>query len=42
MKLKPGPVYREILQAVLDARLDGQLKTKDDEIDFARRYIEQY
>ena len=39
MKLKPGPVYREILQAVLDAKLDGKLKTKNDEIEFARRYI---
>jgi tRNA nucleotidyltransferase (CCA-adding enzyme) len=42
MALNPGPIYREILQAVLDARLDGKLKTKDDEIDFARRYIEKY
>jgi tRNA nucleotidyltransferase (CCA-adding enzyme) len=40
MKLKPGPIYREVLQAVLDARLDGKLRTKNDEIDFARRYIE--
>jgi len=39
MNLKPGPIYREVLQAVLDARLDGKLKTKKDEIDFARRYI---
>ncbi len=42
MKLKPGPIYREVLQAVLDARLDGKLKTKNDEIDFARRYIEKH
>jgi tRNA nucleotidyltransferase (CCA-adding enzyme) len=41
MKLEPGPIYRKILQAVLDARLDGKLKTKSDEIDFARRYIEE-
>jgi len=40
MQLKPGPIYRQILQAVLEAKLDGRLKTKDDEIDFARRYIE--
>ena len=38
--LVPGPIYREVLQAVLDAKLDGRLKTKDDEIDYARRYIE--
>ncbi|MBW2430065.1 MAG: CBS domain-containing protein [Deltaproteobacteria bacterium] len=42
MKLKPGPIYREVLQAVLDARLDGKLKTKNDEIDFARRYIQKH
>jgi tRNA nucleotidyltransferase (CCA-adding enzyme) len=41
MGLKPGPIYRQILQAVLDARLDGKLKTKNDEISFARRYIEK-
>jgi tRNA nucleotidyltransferase (CCA-adding enzyme) len=39
MDLKPGPIYREILQALFDARLDGKLKTKADEIEFARRYI---
>ena len=38
MKFKPGPIYRQILQAVLDAKLDGKLKTKNDEIEFARRY----
>jgi tRNA nucleotidyltransferase (CCA-adding enzyme) len=42
MKLEPGPIYRKVLQAVLDARLDGKLKKKDDEIDFARRYIEEH
>jgi tRNA nucleotidyltransferase (CCA-adding enzyme) len=39
MQLEPGPIYREVLQAVLDARLDGKLKTKDDEINYARQYI---
>ena len=42
MKLKPGPIYRQILGAVLDAKLDGKLKTKKDEIDFARHYIETH
>ncbi len=42
MGLEPGPIYRKVLQAVLDARLDGKLKTENDEIDFARRYIEKY
>jgi tRNA nucleotidyltransferase (CCA-adding enzyme) len=39
MHLKPGPIYREVLEAVLDARLDGKLRTRKDEIDYARRYI---
>ena len=38
--LEPGPIYREVLQSVLDAKLDGRLKTKNDEIDYARRYIQ--
>lgn len=41
MGLEPGPIYREVLQAVLDARLDGKLKTENDENYFARRYIEE-
>jgi len=40
MKLKPGPIYRQILAAVLDAKLDGKLKTKKDETEFARHYVE--
>jgi tRNA nucleotidyltransferase (CCA-adding enzyme) len=39
MGLKPGPVYRQVLAAVLDARLDGALKSKRDEIEFARQMI---
>jgi tRNA nucleotidyltransferase (CCA-adding enzyme) len=42
MKLKPGPIYRQVLGAVLDAKLDGKLKTKKDEIDFARHYVETH
>jgi tRNA nucleotidyltransferase (CCA-adding enzyme) len=40
--LAPGPVYREILQAVLNARLDGRLKSRKDEIDFARNYAKDH
>ena len=40
MGLKPGPIYRHVLDAVLGAKLDGHLKTKKDEIDFARHYVE--
>ena len=42
LQLKPGPIYREVLQAVLDARLDGRLKTQQDETEFAREYIEKH
>jgi tRNA nucleotidyltransferase (CCA-adding enzyme) len=39
MGLKPGPAYRQVMEAVLDARLDGNLKSKKDEIEFARRLV---
>ena len=42
MKLTPGPVYRQVLAAVLDAKLDGKLKTKEDEIAFAHHYVETH
>jgi tRNA nucleotidyltransferase (CCA-adding enzyme) len=38
MKIEPGPLYRKILQAVLDEKLNGQLKTKNDELNFVRDY----
>jgi tRNA nucleotidyltransferase (CCA-adding enzyme) len=38
---KPGPIYSKILRAVLDARLNNQLKTKEDEIDFVLRNFER-
>ena len=39
MGLKPGPVYRQIMEAVLDARLDGKVKSQKDEIEFARQLV---
>lgn len=39
MGLQPGPVYRQVMEAVLDARLDGTLKSKKDEIGFARQLV---
>ena len=39
MGLKPGPVYRQVMEAVLDARLDNTLKSKKDEIEFARQLV---
>ncbi len=38
MGLAPGPIFREILQAVLDAKLNGVVKTRDDELNFVRNY----
>jgi tRNA nucleotidyltransferase (CCA-adding enzyme) len=35
--LKPGPVYRKILEHALAAKLDGRLKTRADELAFARK-----
>jgi len=38
--LKPGPIFKEVLQAVLDAKLNGQVKTPEDEINYARNYVD--
>jgi tRNA nucleotidyltransferase (CCA-adding enzyme) len=40
MGVAPGPVYRDILQAALDAKLNGKLKTHKDELEFARKYAQ--
>ncbi len=37
--LSPGPIYREIMQHVLDAKLDGLLKTRDDELKFVENHL---
>jgi tRNA nucleotidyltransferase (CCA-adding enzyme) len=34
---KPGPIYREILDRLLDARLNGEVKTLLDEVEFVRK-----
>lgn len=39
MELESGPIYREIMQAVLDAKLNGELKTLNDELTYARKYV---
>lgn len=36
---EPGPLYRNILQAALEAKLNGVLKTKNDEMDFIKNYV---
>ena len=37
--LKPGPVYREIMSAVMQARLNGRLETRRDELQFVDEYL---
>ena len=40
--IEPGPIYRQILQAVLEAKLNEQLKTRKDELIFIRRYVSKF
>jgi len=37
--IKEGPIYREILETLKDAKIDLNLKTKDDEETFVKKYI---
>lgn len=37
--LQPGPVFKEILQAVFDAKLNGKLQTHQDELEFIKKYV---
>ncbi len=39
MGITPGPVYREILDAALNAKLNGRTKTRSDELNFVRNYV---
>ena len=34
MGIEPGPIYRIILDGLLDARLNGEVKTREDEVRF--------
>jgi tRNA nucleotidyltransferase (CCA-adding enzyme) len=38
MGYAPGPIFREILTAIQNFRLDGEINTKADELEFARNY----
>jgi len=40
--LKPGSIFSTILNLVLNAKLDGQLKTKKEEILFVTKYAEKH
>ena len=39
MHIKEGPVYKEILDHLKEAKIDLNLKTKDDEAGFIKDYI---
>ena len=39
--IKPGPVFTRIFNQVLNTKLDGQLKTKKDEINFAAAWARE-
>ena len=34
---KPGPIFREILDSLLDARLNGEVETLYDEVEFVQK-----
>jgi tRNA nucleotidyltransferase (CCA-adding enzyme) len=40
MGLEPGPIYREILKAAHEAKLNGLLPTENHEWDFVRKYVQ--
>jgi len=42
MGLKSGPVFRQILEAVLDARLNGEVETHQEELAFVRRWVRNH
>ncbi len=35
---EPGPIYTRILKEILDARLEGKIKTRDDEIQYVKSH----
>jgi tRNA nucleotidyltransferase (CCA-adding enzyme) len=36
MGLSPGPIYREILDAIRDMKLNGKLESRGDELAFVK------
>jgi hypothetical protein len=37
MGFRPGPLFKEILQAVEEGQLEGRLMRREDAVDFVRR-----
>jgi hypothetical protein len=42
MHIKEGPIYKEILDHLKEAKIDLNLKTKDDEAGFIKDYIAKH
>ncbi|RMG67735.1 MAG: CBS domain-containing protein [Nitrospirae bacterium] len=42
MGIPPGPIYSEILEALLNERLRGRLRTKEEEFEFVKNFLEGY
>lgn len=38
--LTPGPLFKEIMEKVLDARLDGEVKSKEEELAIVKKHIQ--
>jgi len=41
MGITPGPVYRRILNQLLDGRLNGELSSREEEMEFVKKYFLQ-
>ncbi len=39
--IKPGPIFRRILEAVLEAKIDGKVQTFSDELGLARKLVQK-
>jgi tRNA nucleotidyltransferase (CCA-adding enzyme) len=39
MGITPGPIYRKILECLLDGRLNGELTSKEEEVEFVQKHF---
>jgi tRNA nucleotidyltransferase (CCA-adding enzyme) len=37
--LQPGPLYSRTMQAVLEAKLNGLIKTREDELEYVKKLV---
>ncbi len=42
MGIKPGPIYRKTMKAVLGAKLDNMIKSEEDEFAFAMKWVRDF